>query len=87
MKTFKEFLEESKIKKLAKEIEKRVAKDLKKQRKKNPDQPTIANYGDYPVGSKEREAAIMAMMNADKLGRKNMKKKLKMQSNQNVESN
>ena len=78
MKTFQEFLEEGKnkrIKILTKQIEKSVSKDVKKQEKENPGQPTVANYGNPKLGSDEHMAAIRAMMNRDSAWRKQMKKR------------
>lgn len=84
MKTFQEFIAESKakkIKELSKEIERRVNKDIKKQKKKNPDQPVVADYGNPPVGSKESEAAIMAMMRMSSQQREKMKKDFERKQN------
>ena len=83
MKTFQQFLEESKekklIKKLSKKIEKRVAKDVKRQQRENPDRPARMNYGDSEPGSIERRAAVMAMMKTDSDWRKKMKERQKQQ--------
>lgn len=76
MKSFQEFLEEGRkkqIKNLAKKIKKRVKKDIKGQLKSNPGKPVVADYGNAPVGSKESEAAIMAMMQRDAEWRKRMR--------------
>jgi hypothetical protein len=84
MKSFQEFLEEgrkAKIKRLSKEIEKSVRGDMERQSEENPGKPVIANFGNHPPGSKESEAAIMAMMRMDKRGRKEMKKRLKKSNN------
>lgn len=74
MKTLQQFLEEGKIKKLAKRIAKRVANDAEQQRSENPDKPVVLNYGDSEPNSTERNAAIMAMMKSDSDWRKRMKK-------------
>ena len=77
MKSFQEFLEEGrrkKIEKLAKEIEKTVSKNVKTQRKKNPNATPVADYGHSKPNSEEAEAAMMAMMARDKDARKRMKK-------------
>lgn len=77
MKTFQEFLEEGKkkeIKKMAEKIGKSVAKDVKRQRKENPGQSPVADYGNPAPGSPETDAAIMAMMQRAKEGLKKMKK-------------
>lgn len=84
MKNFQEFLQEIKIKRLAKKIEKQVSKSIKKQEKKNPGQPVVAHYGDSQPGSPERKAAIRAMMNIDKSGRDAMKKAQKKRENDNL---
>lgn len=79
MKSFQEFLEEGrkkKIEKLAKQIEKTVSKDVKTQRKENPNATPVADYGNSKPHSKEAEAAMMAMMRRDKAARKRMKKNL-----------
>lgn len=88
MKTFQEFLEEAKTKKDgtvvfgktktkeikagAKEIAKRVSKDIEKQKKENPNAPVIANYNRIDPktgkevyskpGSAQRQKEIEAML-------------------------
>lgn len=77
MKTFQEFLEEGKkkkIKKMAEKIGKSVAKDIKRQEKENPGQTHVADYGNPAPGSPETDAAIMAMMQRSREGLKKMKK-------------
>lgn len=99
MKTFKQFLDESKkhtddsqilkfkkktakvIKSRAEEIAKRVNKDVKRQKKENPNQPAIANFNQrdektgkeiYSApGSPERQAEIDAMLALTKKWKKN----------------
>lgn len=76
--TFQDFLEEGKkkeIKKMAEKIGKSVAKDIKRQKKENPGQAPVADYGNPAPGSPETDAAIMAMMKRDKEWRDKMKKK------------
>jgi hypothetical protein len=87
MKTFQQFLEESKekklIKKLSKKIEKRVAKDVKRQQKEHPDRLARMDYGHSEPNSIERLASIMAMERTASKWRKKMKaKQLKAQQNQ-----
>lgn len=79
MKTFQQFLEESKVNKLAKKIAKQVKKDVKRQQRENPDRPARMNYGDSEPNSIERRAAIMAMMKTDSDWRKEMKERQKQQ--------
>lgn len=64
----------------AQKIAKRVAKDIKKQQKKNPNQPPIANFNQRDKtgnevysdpGSPEREAQIKAMLALTKKWRAN----------------
>ena len=79
MKTFQQFLEGSKVKKLAKKIAKQVKKDVRLQQRENPDRPARMNYGDSEPNSLERRAAIMAMMKTDSDWRKKMKERQKQQ--------
>jgi len=61
---FKEFLEEGKRNKQIEKLTKEFKKDAKRQRKEAKRQggPVSVDYGNHPVGSPEREAAIRAMM-------------------------
>lgn len=70
MKTFKQFLEEGKIKKLAKKI----IKDIEAQRKENPSQ--IVQYPESKPNSKKRLAITKAMEIIGKRDRREMKSNL-----------
>ena len=77
MKTFQEFLDEGRkkeIEKLAKKIGRKVEKSVRAQQKAGG--PVVADYGNAHVGSKESEAAIMAMMKRDSDWRKSMRKRM-----------
>lgn len=78
MKTFQQFLEEGKVKKRSQEILKDVKKDRKSQIKQNPNKPVVVTFGNpnSKPGSREREAAIRAMMDYDREGRREMRRNL-----------
>ena len=78
MKTFQEFLDEGKkkIEKLSTEIQKNIKKDIKRQKKENPNKPPVADYGNPKLGSDEHMAAIHPMMARDSAWRKKMRKKM-----------
>lgn len=85
MKTFQEFLEEGRKKRIAKladKIGKSVKKDMERQRQQNPERSPVADYGNPELGSDEHMAAIQAMMDRDSKWRKKMKQQQKATENQ-----
>lgn len=90
MKTFQEFLEEGKkkkIEKLAKKIGKEIEQDIARQTQENPDSLPVADYGNPKMGSNKHMAAIQAMMDRDSAWRKEMKKKQKQEQEQQQNDN